>query len=108
MTGSGTRVTATSHTEPHDSQTNASALVETVSKLDRTGSGPKTATGTAETARGQKGNVTNPIENAFIHKTVNSPWIESATRETSHTTPQTANGHNDALHENLDLTRRRA
>ena len=74
-------------------------------RTQRAGSGPKTATGTAETARGQKGSVTNPGESAFVHETANGPWIESVTCETGHTTPMTANRHNNALHENLNLVR---
>ena len=93
-TGSWTRVTETGYAGPRDGQTNASALSETedghsvsASEPDRTGSRPKTVTGTAETAHGQRGSVTNPGESAFVHETANGPWNESATRETCHSTP---------------------
>ena len=105
MTDSGTCVTATIHARSRDSQTNSSAIVETASELDGTGGDPKTATGITKTTHGQKGNVTSHGESAFIHKTTNGPWNERATRETGHATPQTTNGHTDAPHENLDLTR---
>ena len=91
-------MTATGHSGPRDGQTNTSTLVET-------GSSSKTATGPAETVCGQEGSVTNPSESAFVHETANGPWSESATCETGHVTPQTANGHNDAFHDNLDLAR---
>ena len=97
-TGNGIRVTATGHAGPRDGQMNASAP-------DCPGSSQKTATGTTETAHGQKGSVTSHGESAFVHETANGPWNESATREPGHATPETVNGHSDAHHENLDLLR---
>ena len=47
------------------------------------GSGLKTATGTAETAHGQRRSVTSPGESALIHETANRLWSERATRETA-------------------------
>ena len=87
-------MTETGHAGPRDSQTNASALVKTANghsesarAPDRTGSGPKTVTGTAKTGYGQKGSVTSHCGSAFVHETANGPWNESTTRETGNATP---------------------
>ena len=111
-TSSGTRVTVGGHAGPRNSQTNVSAIIvtanghsESASAPDGPGSGQKTVTGTAETAHRQKGSVTSHGESAFIHETANGPCIDSATRVPGHTTPETANGHRYALHENLDVPR---
>ena len=99
-------MSANGHAGPCDGQKSASALVEIVnghsesaSELEETGSGPKTATGTAKTARGQKGSVKSPGESARVHETMNGSWSESATSETGYVTHQTTNEHNHALHE---------
>ena len=106
-TGSGTRVITTGHAGPRNGQTNASAIVVTanghsksVSAPDGPGSGQKT-----ETAHGQNRSVTSHGESTVVHETANGPWSKSATCETGHVTPETVNGHSDALHENLDLAR---
>ena len=58
-----------------------------------------------KTAHWQRGSVTSHGKSTFVHATANGPWSESATRETSHATPETANRHSEALHENLDLAK---
>ena len=60
---------------------------ESASELDETSSGPKTSTGTAETAHGQKVSMTSHGKSAFVHETANGPWNKSATCETGHATP---------------------
>ena len=102
MTCSGTRVTVSGHARPRDGQTIASAIVATANDHSERAS---TATRIVETARWQKESVTSHGESAFVHATANGPWRESATCETGHVTPETVNGHSDALHENLDLMR---
>ena len=71
---------------------------ESTSALDGPGRGQKTATGITMTAHGQKGSETSHGESAFVHETANDPWSKSVTLET-------VNGHSDALHKKLDLTR---
>ena len=110
MTSSGTRVTASGHARPLDGQTIASAIVvrsrsESVSAPGGPSSSQKTATGSTETAHGQRGSVTSHGESAFVHATANGLWSESVTRETGHATLETVNGHSDTLSENLDLSR---
>ena len=109
VTGSGTRVTANDHAGTCDGQKSKSALVETanshaesVSEPDGPSSGPKT-----ETACGQRVSVKSPGEIAHVHETANGLWRESTTRKTGHTTHQTANGHDNALHENSYYERER-
>ena len=70
-TGSWTCVTATGHAGPRDCQMNVSAIVETASEPDGTGSSPKTVTGTAKTVHWQKGSVTSHDNSAFVHETAN-------------------------------------
>ena len=95
-------MTASGHTGPHDGQSIASAIVETasghsesVSAPNDPGSGPKTATGSDETAHGQKAIMKSHGENAGVHATANGLWSESAN-------PETESGHYDALHGKLD------
>ena len=83
VTGGRTRVTASSHARPLDSQLIASAIVATAKGPSKNtsipvvrGSGQKTATGSNETSHGQKGSVTNHGESAFVHATANGPWSE--------------------------------
>ena len=126
VTISGARVNASGHAGPRDGQTIASTIVmtangcsESTSALGDPGSGQKAATRSVETAHGQRVSVKSQSESAFVHATWNGPWSESAfvhvtwngpwsesaTHETGHATPETDNGHSDALHENLDLAR---
>ena len=88
-TGSGTRVTATSHAGPRDGQTNKSAIVvsvnghsESMSASNGPGSGQKTTTGTAETVHGQKGSVTSHCERS-VEQERNSRDRERAQRRSS-------------------------
>ena len=66
---------ANGHAGSRDDQMNARAIVatanghsESASSLSGPGSGQKTATGSVETAHGQRGNVTSHCESSFVHE----------------------------------------